>query len=48
MSKEIKIGIFGFSRGESFYSLMKEEDSIEIVAICERREECVISLFILQ
>lgn len=41
MSKEIKIGIFGFSRGESFYSLMKEEDSIEIVAICERREECV-------
>lgn len=44
MSKEIKIGIFGMSRGENFYNLMKQEDAIEVVAICERRENCIAHL----
>jgi len=36
MSKEIKIGIFGLSRGMSYASIMKDEDAIEVVALCDK------------
>lgn len=41
MSKEIRIGVFGMSRGASYYEMFKKEDAFEIVAVCERRAGCV-------
>lgn len=39
MSKEIKVGVFGCSRGLHYASLMNEEDAIEVVAFCDKLED---------
>ena len=39
MSKEIKIGIFGCSRGMNYADLMAKDDAFEIVAFCDKNEE---------
>jgi predicted dehydrogenase len=39
MSKEIKIGVFGCDRGLAYARLFANEDAIEMVAFCDKKED---------
>ncbi|MBQ2513488.1 MAG: Gfo/Idh/MocA family oxidoreductase [Clostridia bacterium] len=39
MSKEIRIGVFGCSRGMNYAKLFAQDDTFEIVAFCDKNEE---------